>query len=227
MHTATSQALDKAQSPVRPTVLIADDHRLVMEGISRIVERDYDIIGTVTTGRDLVDALDSLNPDVILTDIAMPLLNGIEAVRQIKRKKPGVKIIFVTMQVNRDYVREAFEAGVSGYVVKQAAGSELLTAIREVLQGRFFVSTTISERFLSHTPNGEKNPSKLFSSLTPRQREVLQLVAEGKSAKEIAALLFISVKTVEFHKKHLMEELNLRSTPELIRYAVENGWVSS
>lgn len=207
--------------------MIADDHRLVLEGISRIVEKDCEIIAAVTTGRDLVDALDDHDPDVVLTDIAMPLLNGIEAVRQIKRKKPQVKIIFVTMQVNRDYVREAFEAGVSGYVVKQAAGAELLTAIREVMQGRFFVSSTISEHFLNHAPSGEKNPSNLFSSLTPRQREVLQLVAEGKSAKEIAALLFISVKTVEFHKKHLMEELHLRSTPELIRYALENGWVSS
>jgi DNA-binding NarL/FixJ family response regulator len=212
---------------IKPRVLIADDHRLVLEGIKRIVETECEIAGTVTTGRDLVSAADELNPDVILLDIAMPLLNGIEAARQIRRKNAFVKIIYVTMQVNRDYVREAFEAGASGYVLKQAAASDLLTAIRDVLEGRYFVSPMISDRFLGHVPPADQNPSKLFKSLTPRQREVLQLVAEGKSAKEIASLLFISLKTVEFHKKHLMDELNVRSTPELVRYAVEHGWVSS
>jgi DNA-binding NarL/FixJ family response regulator len=212
---------------IKPRVLIADDHRLVLEGIEKIVETECEIVGTVTTGRDLVSAVDELNPDVILLDVAMPLLNGIEAARQIRRKNPNVKLIYVTMQVNRDYVREAFDAGASGYVVKQAAASDLLNAIREVQQGHYFLSPMISDRFLKHTPPADQNPSKLFRSLTPRQREVLQLVAEGKSAKEIASLLYISLKTVEFHKKHLMEELNLRSTPELVRYAVEHGWVSS
>ena len=212
---------------MKPRVLIADDHRLVLEGLTKIIEPSCEIVGTATNGHEVVSLAGELNPEFILLDITMPLLNGIEAARQIKRKNPNIKIVFITMQLNRDYVREAFEAGASGYVLKQAAASELLTAIQEVQRGKFFMSTMVSERFLGRKPSADQNPSKLFTALTPRQREVLQLVAEGKSAKEIAALLFISVKTVEFHKKHLLEELNLRSTAEMIRYAVEHGWVAS
>jgi DNA-binding NarL/FixJ family response regulator len=212
---------------MKPRILIADDHQLVLEGLRKIVDNDCEIAGTATNGRELLLLASELEPDVILLDITMPLLNGIEAARQIKQADPHVKIILVTMQLSRDYVREAFAAGASGYVLKQAAASELMTAIRDVQQGFFFISPMISERFLGYSPPRDQNPSKLFTSLTPRQREVLQLVAEGKSAKEIAAELFISIKTVEFHKKHLLEELNLRSTPELIRYAVEHGWVAS
>jgi DNA-binding NarL/FixJ family response regulator len=212
--------------PLPLRILIAEDHQLVMDGMSRIIDGECQIVGTATTGRQAVLLAEELKPDVVLLDIAMPLLNGIDAARQIKRASPGVKIIFVTVQLNRDYVREAFEAGASGYVLKQAAASELVTAIKEVQQGRFFLSSLIAERFLGHKPPAEQNPLKLFSALTPRQREVLQLVAEGKSAKEIAGTLTISVKTVEFHKKHLMDELDLRSTAELIRYALEKGLVA-
>jgi DNA-binding NarL/FixJ family response regulator len=211
---------------MRPRILIAEDHQLVMDGMSRIIDGECEIIGTVTTGRQAVLLAQDLKPDVILLDIAMPLLNGIDAARQIKRTTPDVKIIFVTVQLNRDYVREAFDAGASGYVLKQAASSELVAAIREVQQGHFFLSSIIADRFLGQRPPVEQNPLKLFSVLTARQREVLQLVAEGKSAKEIGGALTISVKTVEFHKKHLMEELNLRSTAELIRYALEKGLVA-
>jgi DNA-binding NarL/FixJ family response regulator len=213
--------------PVKPRVLIADDHRLVVEGIVKIVEAECEIVGVVSNGREVIAAALEKKPDVILLDVTMPLLNGIEAARQIKRERPNIKIVFVTMQLNRDYVREAFEAGASGYVLKQAAASELMTAIQEVQEGRFFLSPMISERYLENQVLAGKSPVKLFSSLTPRQREVLQLVAEGKHAKEIASLLYISVKTVEFHKKHLLTELSLRNTPELIRYAVEHGWVGS
>lgn len=211
----------------RLRVLVADDHRLVLEGLVGILNRECEVVGTATTGREVVDLAERLNPDIVLLDVAMPLLNGIEAARQIKRSSQNTIVIFVTMQTNRDYVREAFDAGASGYVLKQAAAAELLNAIREVAQGRFYVSPTLSERLIGHTLSTDVNPLKLFSALTPRQREVLQLVAEGKSAKEIALNLFISVKTVEFHKKHLMEQLNLKSTAELIRYAVEHGWVAS
>ena len=163
----------------------------------------------------------------MLMDIALPLLNGLDAARQIKQLNSGIKIIFVTIQTNRDYVREAFEAGASGYVLKQSASSELFNAIQEVYNGRFFLSSVIAERFLAgKQATTDSSPLKLFSALTPRQREVLQLVAEGKSAKEIASQLNISVKTVEFHKKHLMEELNLRTSAELIRYAIEKGFVT-
>jgi len=211
----------------KPRVVIADDHRLFLEGLKSIVEDHCEIVASVTDGRELVSVTAKLTPDIIFLDVAMPLLNGIEAARQIKRMNARIKIIVVTMQLSRDYVREAFEAGASGYVLKQAAASELLAALRDVQQGRFFVSPLIADRFLGRSLTPDEDPSKLFTALTPRQREVLQLVAEGKSAKEIAALLFISVKTVEFHKKHLMEELNLRSSAELVRYAVEHGWVAS
>jgi DNA-binding NarL/FixJ family response regulator len=211
----------------QPRVLIADDHRLFLEGLKSMIGAQCEIVGVATDGRQLVSLVSETNPDIVFLDVAMPLLNGIEAARQIKRQNRNPKIIFVTMQLSREYVREAFEAGASGYVVKQAAASELLAAIHDVQQGRYFVSPLITERFLGRPLPNDENPSKLFSALTARQREVLQLVAEGKSAKEIAALLFISVKTVEFHKKHLMEELSLHSSAELVRYAVEHGWVAS
>jgi DNA-binding NarL/FixJ family response regulator len=206
---------------------IAEDHQLVLDGIRKVIEEQFDVVGTATNGRDAVNVASTHSPDVMLMDIALPLLNGLDAARQIKQVNPNIRIIFVTIQTNRDYVREAFEAGASGYVLKQSASSELFNAIREVYSGRFFLSSIISERFLAGKLTvPEINPLKLFTSLTPRQREVLQLVAEGRSAKEIAAQLYISVKTVEFHKKHLMEELNLRTSAELIRYAVEKGFVA-
>lgn len=211
---------------MKPNVVIAEDHQLVLEGFKRMLENECNIVGTSANGRELVAVADALKPDIILLDVAMPLLNGIEAARQIRAKDPKPKFIFVTMQLSREYIREAFEAGASGYVPKQAAASELIMAIRQVQQGAFFLSPTASERFLGYQPPPDENPSRLFSALTPRQREVLQLVAEGRSAKQIASLLFISVKTVEFHKKRLMEELHLGSSAELVRYAVEHGWVA-
>ncbi len=211
---------------MKPDIVIADDHLLVLEGLKRMVENECRVVGTATNGRELVTLADRLRPDIILLDVAMPLLNGIEAARQIKARNPGMKFIFVTMQLSREYIREAFEAGASGYVLKQAAASELVAAIRQVSEGEFFLSPTACGRFLGYQPATHENPSHLFSALTPRQREVLQLVAEGRSAKQIASLLFISIKTVEFHKKRLMEELNLGGTAELVRYAVEHGWVA-
>jgi DNA-binding NarL/FixJ family response regulator len=211
---------------VKIRIAIAEDHQLVLDGIRKVVEEQFEVVGTATNGRDAITLATGHSPDIMLLDIALPLLNGLDAARQIKRVKSGIRLIFVTIQNNRDYVREAFEAGASGYVLKQAASSELLTAIQEVFSGRFFLSSILAEKFLVGKLEHELHPLKLFTSLTPRQREVLQLVAEGKSAKQIGENLSISVKTVEFHKKHLMEELKLRSSAELIRYAVEKGFVS-
>ncbi len=211
-------------APIR--VGIAEDHLLVVDGIRRIIQDDFEVVGTARNGREAISLATDCSPDVMLVDISLPLLNGLDATRQIKRLNPNIRIIFVTVQMNRDYVREAFEAGASGYVLKQAASSELINAIREVHEGHFFLSSLISERFMLNRSAPDTSPLRLFRSLTPRQREVLQLVAEGMSAKEIASKLYISVKTVEFHKKHLMEELNLRTSAELIRYAVEQGFVS-
>jgi len=211
---------------VRIRVGIAEDHQLVLDGIRKVIEGECEVVGTATDGRVAITMATEQSPDVMLMDIALPLLNGLDAARQIKQVNPNIRIVFVTIQTNRDYVREAFEAGASGYVLKQSASSELFSAIYEVYNGRFFLSSLIAERFLAgKLTAGETNPLRLFTALTPRQREVLQLVAEGRSAKEIAAQLYISVKTVEFHKKHLMEELNLRTSAELIRYAVEKGFV--
>jgi DNA-binding NarL/FixJ family response regulator len=212
---------------MKPRILIADDHQLVLEGLRKLIEEEFDIVGTAANGRDLVNAAKELRPDIVLLDMAMPLLNGIEAARQIKAENPSVRLIFLTMQTNRDYIREAFEIGASGYVAKLEAASDLISAIRHVQAGRFALSPSLSERLLGRQIEPHQNPARLFSALTPRQREVLQLVAEGKSAKQIADLLFISVKTVEFHKKHLMEELRVHSSAELVRYAVEQGWVHS
>jgi DNA-binding NarL/FixJ family response regulator len=212
---------------MRIRVGIAEDHQLVLEGIKKVIEDQFDVVGTAANGRDAVKVAAQQSPDVMLMDIALPLLNGLDAARQIKQVNPDIRIVFVTIQTNRDYVREAFEAGASGYVLKQSSSTELFNAINDVYHGRFFLSSIISERFLAGKLTvPEMNPLKLFTALTPRQREVLQLVAEGRSAKEIAAQLYISVKTVEFHKKHLMEELNLRTSAELIRYAVEKGFVA-
>jgi DNA-binding NarL/FixJ family response regulator len=212
---------------MRPQIILADDHQLLLEGLRKLIETECDIIGTAANGRDLVATTKELRPDIVLLDVAMPLLNGIEAARQIKADNPAVKLIFLTMQTNRDYVREAFEVGASGYVSKLEAASDLISAIKHVHAGRFALSPGLSERLLGRPFDPHQNPTKLFSALTPRQREVLQLVAEGKSAKQIADLLYISVKTVEFHKKHLMEELRMHSSAELVRYAVEQGWVHS
>jgi DNA-binding NarL/FixJ family response regulator len=212
---------------MRIRVGIVDDHQLVLDGIRKIIETECDVVGTAANGREAIALSADHAPEMMLMDIALPQLNGLDAARAIKRGNPNVRIVFVTVQTNRDYVREAFEAGASGYVLKQAASAELLNAIREVNDGSFFLSSLIAERFLGQKPALDINPLKLFTQLTPRQREVLQLVAEGKSAKEIANNLYISVKTVEFHKKHLMEELHLRTSAELIRYAVEKGFVAS
>jgi DNA-binding NarL/FixJ family response regulator len=220
--------IDAREMNSKPRVLIAEDHQLVLEGIRRIIETECTVVGTAISGQDALAMARDLLPDVVLLDMGMPLLNGIEVARKLKNAKIGQqqpKVIFVTMQVKRDYVREAFEAGASGYVAKQAAASDLLQAIREVLSGHFYLSPVIADS-IGGAGQPEELPAPLFKSLTPRQREVLQLVAEGKSAKEIAALLNISIKTIEFHKKHLMQELHARSTAELIRYAVEQNWVA-
>lgn len=217
--------LDTRETASKPRVLIADDHKLVLEGIKRIVESECTVAGVATTGQEILAMVRDLRPDVVLLDMALPLLNGIEVARKLKAMQSTAKIVFVTMQVKRDYVREAFDAGASGYVAKQAAASDLLAAIREVLHGHFYLSPVIAES-AGALGRPTELPGRLFKSLTPRQREVLQLVAEGKSAKEIAGLLSISVKTIEFHKKHLMQELHARSTAELIRYAIEHDWVA-
>src|SRR5690348_3883188 len=179
-------------SAVRPRVLLADDHALVAAGLSKLLEQDFNLLGTVSDGRALITAARTENPDVVLTDISMPMLNGLEAARQIRTTLPNCKIVFVTVHSDSAYVKEAFRAGGSGYVLKRSAAEELPVAIREVLNNNLYLTPLISQSTLEGVFNGVDARSPLLSA---RQREVLQLVAEGHSAKEIGSILGISAKT--------------------------------
>jgi len=211
----------------RPRVLLADDHTMILAGLRSLLESDFDLVGTVEDGRSLLDAAEQLKPDVIMMDISMPLLNGIEAARQLRKTVPQSKIIFLTMHADVAYVKRAFEAGASGYLVKRSAARELVTAIHEVLKGHTYVTPLVTRDMLDSFHEPTDQPDKLQSSLTPRQREVLQLVAEGHSNKEIAAILNVSAKTVEFHKYNLMQTLGIRTTAELTQYAIRHGYIPS
>lgn len=207
----------------RVRVLIADDHALVAEGMARLLSTEYDIAGISMHGRALLSDALRLNPDIVCMDIAMPELNGIEAALQLARIAPRIKVIVVTQQIDLQYLRAAFRAGAHGYVAKQSATEELLTAFRRVLAGRRYITPLLAEQAPNLVHELQSNPDKFFTdALTPRQREVLQLVAEGKTVREISAALNISPKTVEFHKNGLMNELGLRTTADLTRYALAN-----
>jgi DNA-binding NarL/FixJ family response regulator len=207
----------------KPRLLIADDHKIFAEGLKRLLNADFDIDGVVADGRELVAAAEKLRPDVMVVDISMPMLNGIEAVRQIKKVYPEIKVVFLTMHPDVAYAASAFKAGASGYVLKHSAPDELITAIREGLKGRTYVTPLIAGKLLHSYESGSHSEVDKVLSLTSRQREVLQLLAEGRSAKEIAAILNISTKTVEYHKYRMMEDLGIKTAAELTRYAVKQG----
>jgi DNA-binding NarL/FixJ family response regulator len=212
----------------KPRVLIGDDHPLIIEGLRSVLSRDFEIAGVATNGRDLVSEAQRLKPDAVLLDIAMPILNGMEAARQIKTLMSGTKVLFVTQKADREYVRAAFAMGASAYVLKDAVATEAIPALRAALAGRYHVTPSLLAGVPQSFFTSGQNPSQLFGAkLTPRQREVLQLVAEGKSNKEIAGVLNVSLKTVDFHKARLMDELDLHTTAELTRYALEQGIVDS
>lgn len=208
---------------VRPRVLLAEDHTLVREGLLKLLGDELEIVGAVADGRALIGAIEPCRPDVVLLDVSMPLLNGFEAARQLRRIAPRSSVIFVTMHAEPDYVHEAFRAGARGYVSKYAASAELLFAIRQVLAGGSYVSPALG---VSLADLVDAPREALADSLSPRQREVLQLVAEGRPAREIAEVLGISRKTVEFHKANMMRVLGLRSTAELTRYALDHGVIA-
>jgi DNA-binding NarL/FixJ family response regulator len=207
-------------------LLLADDHTLVLEGLKKILETDFDLVGAAENGRELLRLAEELKPDVVLVDISMPLLNGIDACKQLLKTTPDAKVIFITMHADADYVAEAFRAGASGYLLKRSAASELVNAIHEVLKGRCYVTPLVTREALSPLLGNLADARKLSSTLTPRQREVLQLVAEGRSVKEISAILQVSAKTIEFHKSALMERLDIHTTAELTRYAIEHGFIA-
>ncbi len=209
-------------------LLIADDHELLLTGLQHLLAAQFEIAGVVTDGRALVAEAKRLQPDVIVADIGMPEMNGIDATRQIHAVSPASIVIILTQQLSSHHVQAAFRAGARGYVAKQSASTELLKAIAVTLSGKFYVTPFAVGKDGTHFSGAplKENPADRFGGgLTGRQGEVLQLIAEGNSGKEISAALKISTKTVEFHKEALMNELGLRTTAELTRYALAHGIV--
>jgi DNA-binding NarL/FixJ family response regulator len=204
----------------RPRVLLADDHALLLGAFEKLLAEECDIVGQVADGRALIAAAEKLNPDLIVVDISMPILNGLEAARQIKRTLRHVKLVFLTMNEDVDLAVEAFRLGASAYLLKRSLASELPTAIREVMQGRAYVTPLLTDALLGALMNaGEHGPAQ---ELTSRQREVLQLLAEGRSMREVADVLSLTPRTVAFHKYRIMEQLKVKSTAELVQYAVRH-----
>jgi DNA-binding NarL/FixJ family response regulator len=209
----------------KPRVLMADDHSLILAGLRSLVEADCEVVGTVEDGRALVEAAQALRPDVILLDISMPLLNGLEAARQLRTLVPDSKLIFLTMHASPTYATEAFQIGASGYLLKRSAASELGLAIKSVLQGQQYLTPALTKDVLDSVlkPSTGERGEAVSTALTARQREVLQLVAEGHGTKEIATILNVSVKTVEFHKSRIMQQLDLHNIADLTKYAITQG----
>jgi DNA-binding NarL/FixJ family response regulator len=201
-------------------VLLADDHAVVAEGLAALLRDSFDLVGVVRDGRALLAASKELNPDVIVTDISMPLLNGLDAIRQIRSGKPAAKIVVLTMHAAADLAVEAFRAGATGYLLKTSPGEELVTAIRTVFQGRVYLTSLIAKDMISVLLEASKDSGAAGTKLTPRQREVLQLIAEGRTMKEVAALLNISPRTAESHKYDMMQLLGAPTTADLIQHAI-------
>jgi DNA-binding NarL/FixJ family response regulator len=209
----------------RPQVLLGDDHVMFSEGLRRILEPHFEIVGTAENGLELMAAVEQLHPDVIVTDISMPLLNGIGVARRLQTTANPPKIIFLTMHLDSALATEGFKAGASGYVLKSSPASEVIAAIHQALRGHVYISPAIAGGVLGELAKSREQAEKLAPELTARQREVLQLIAEGKSPKEIAAILNVSPRTVEFHKYRIMEIVGARTIAELTRYAVAHGIV--
>jgi DNA-binding NarL/FixJ family response regulator len=209
----------------RLRVLLADDHRMFSEGLARLLEPQFEIVGIIDNGHDLIAAAENLRPEVILVDISMPSLNGIEAARRMQKMPHPPKIVFLTMHEDATYATAAFQAGASGYVLKRSAPAEIITAVREAMRGRNYISPLIDGDLVKTLMKGIEHLEELKPDLTSRQREILQLLAEGKSAKEISAILNISARSVEFHKYRIMAATGVRTIAELTRYAIVHGIV--
>jgi len=208
----------------RPRLLLADDHTIFAEALKVFLERTYPVIGVVADGRALIEATLRLRPDVIIVDVTMPVLNGFDAARRIKQDTPNVKFIFLTMHADPNLAAAALELGVIGFVLKHSAGTELLKAIDHVLHGKSYLTPQLKT---DDWVASRSRARQFTKELTPRQREVVQLYAEGRSMKEIAGLLNLSEKTVEFHKHHVMEAFHLKSNAGLILYALKQGLISA
>jgi DNA-binding NarL/FixJ family response regulator len=210
---------------LRPRVLLADDHLLVAEALKSLLAPEFDLVGVVDDGRALVEAARTLRPDVIVADVTMPLLNGIDALVQLRQGGNQVPVVFLTMHRDVSFARRALDAGAAGFVLKHSAPAELVSAIRAALAGKTYVTSQLAGEVLESMKQQPAPAANSLASLTPRQREVLQLVAEGRPAKQIAASLGISARTVEFHKFQLMESLGLHTNAELIHFAIKHGLV--
>jgi DNA-binding NarL/FixJ family response regulator len=210
----------------KPRVLLADDHKIVLEGLRSLLQSEFEIVGEVEDGRTLVSEAERLRPDLVVADISMPNLNGIDAARRIKKIDKRIRIVFLTMHADVTYAAGAFEAGASGFVLKHSAPQELVSAMREAMKGQTYVTPMIAGDLIGAFQSGAPLKGELKAALSPRQREVLQLIAEGKSIKEIAAILRISTRTAEFHKYRIMEQLNIKTNAELVHYAVKHGIIS-
>jgi DNA-binding NarL/FixJ family response regulator len=202
-------------------VLLADDHRMVTEGLARLLTDEFELVSIVENGRDMVASAKKLRPDVIVADISMPVMNGIDALSRLKADNPDVKVVFLTMHHDARYARRALEAGAVGFVLKHSAHAELVMAIRAALNGTTFLTPALAAEVFQLTENGD--PAQF---VTARQREILQLLAEGCSAKAIAQTLGISARTVEFHKYNMMEAFDVHSAAELVLFAIKRGIVS-
>jgi DNA-binding NarL/FixJ family response regulator len=211
----------------RPRVLIADDHNLVAELCKKLLETDFDVVGVVANGRALVRAAAELKPDVIVLDVAMPVLNGLDAGRNIKQTLPAVKLVYLTMNPDVEVAAEAFRCGASGYLLKTCAAAEMVLAVRDVLRGKSYLSPALSRDAISFMRRQNKKMVKEDERLTERQREVLQLLAEGKVMKEIGDVLHMTTRTVAYHKYRMMEVLGAKSNAELVKYAVRNHIVAA
>lgn len=210
----------------RPRVLLADDHRMVAEGLKSLLSPEFDLVDVVEDGAALVEAARALRPDVIVADIGMPRLNGFEALAELRKEDPGVRVVFLTMHQEAAYARRALEAGALGFVIKHSAPDELVTAIRAALDGRTYVTPALAGALQRTATRSLETVTGSEGALSARQREILQLLADGCSAKEIARRLNISHRTVEFHKYQMMDSLGLRSTAQLVRWAIKRGFVS-
>ena len=209
-----------------PRVLIADDHTLVAEACRKLLESDYEVVATVGDGRSLVRGVAELRPHLIIVDIAMPLLNGLDAGQQVKELFPEVKLVFLTMNQDADLAAEAFRRGASGYLLKNCAASELVVAVREVLKGKRYLSPKVAKDTVDFLLRTDKKLIPEGQELTQRQREVLQLLSEGKGMKEVAAVLNVTTRTAAFHKYRMMKVLNVRTNAELVKYAIRNHLIA-
>jgi DNA-binding NarL/FixJ family response regulator len=211
----------------RSRILIADDHTLVADLCKKLLETEFDVVGTVCDGRALVRKAAEMKPEVIVVDIAMPILNGLDAGQQVKAMLPAVKLVYLTMNPDPEVAAEAFRRGASGYLLKTCAAAEMVIAVRKVLRGLLYLSPRLSKDTVDYLRRQSKMPVEEEERLTDRQREVLQLLAEGKVMKEVGGILHMTTRTVAFHKYRIMEQVGARSNADLVRYAVRNHLIAA